>query len=382
MNRRMPYDQHLIFITLCLTGLGLVMVSSASSVVSQEMYGSAGAIFMRQLTATLIGLGGLLLAMRFDYQLLESRWAIAALMTAAVIGLVLPHFLGGGPAARWIRIGPLQFQPSEAAKLAAVVFTAYYLSRRGIDLKSFRRGLGPYLAAVGLLIALILAGRDLGTAALVAGVCGLLLYLGGLRYLHIPILAGGGAAVASLLILMEPYRLRRVLSWFEPQEDTLGAGYQIHQSLIALGSGQVTGKGLAEGTQKLYFLPEPHTDFIFAVLGEELGLIGCLLVLLLFGLFLYRGVRISLRADSLFGFYLALGIVSMIVLQALVNISVVLHLLPTKGLPLPFVSVGGSSQMVLLASVGLLLNVSKHTRADADIHLVPSLQPSRGEVLR
>ncbi|HSR51133.1 MAG TPA: putative lipid II flippase FtsW [Acidobacteriota bacterium] len=382
MTRRMPYDQHLIVISLFLAGLGLVMVSSASSAVSQEVYGSASAIFMRQLTATLIGLGGLLVAMRFDYHLLENRWVIGLLMILAVAGLILPHVMGGGPAARWIRIGPLQFQPSEAAKLTAVVFTAYYLSRRGVNLASFRRGLVPYLTAVGLLIALILAGRDLGTAALVVGVCGMLLYLGGLRYLHMPILAGAGALGAVALILTEPYRLQRVLSWFEPGRDVQGAGYQIHQSLIAVGSGQLSGKGLAEGTQKLHFLPEPHTDFIFAVLGEELGLVGCLVLLLLFGFFLWRGVRIALRADSLFGFYLALGIVSMIVLQALVNISVVLHLLPTKGLPLPFISVGGSSQMVLLTAVGLLLNISKHTRADADVNVIPSLYPSQGEVMR
>ena len=362
MNRKVPYDQKMVLIILSLVGFGLAMVFSASAPASEEIYGNSGAIFARQLVAVLIGLGALLVAMKIDYRL-YCRPAVLA-PALAVVGalMLLPHFLHSEEAARWIRFGPAQFQPSELAKVTAIVFAAWYLARKETELESFRRGVLPLLAVVGGLIALVLLGKDLGTAACIAAVCGLMLFAAGLPYRHVPLLGVAAAGTFALLVASEPYRVKRLLSFLDPAADPTGAGYQIRQSLIALGSGGMTGVGFADGRQKLHYLPEPHTDFIFAVVGEELGLVGCLVLLLLFGLFLWRGVRIALKADSPMGAYLGLGLVAMVVLQALINMSVVVQLLPTKGLPLPFVSVGGSSMMVFLGAMGMLLNISKHTR--------------------
>lgn len=362
MDRKLPYDQTLILVVASLTGFGLVMVFSASATVSQDLYGSPSSIFFRQMIATLIGLLGMLAAMKIDYRLYAKRWIVYSLLALAVGLLLLPHLMSGGEAARWIRIGPAQFQPSEFAKLVVIIFSASYLSRSETDLGSFLRGVLPSLAVTVLLIALVLAGRDLGTAACIGLVFGMMLFLAGLPYRHIPILALGGASAFGLMILAEPYRMQRIIDFLNPGSDPNGAGYQIRQSLIALGSGGLAGKGLAESKQKLYYLPESHTDFIFAVIGEELGLLGCLFLIGLFLLFLWRGLSISLRADSRFGTYLGIGIVAMVVLQALINMSVVVQLLPTKGIPLPFISVGGSSMMVMLTACGILLNISKHTR--------------------
>ncbi|MEE8584794.1 MAG: putative lipid II flippase FtsW [Acidobacteriota bacterium] len=362
MNRKIPYDQTLILVVLSLVGFGLVMVFSASATVSQDLYGSPSSIFLRQMLATLLGLLGLLAAMKIDYQSFSNRYVIYPLLALAVGLLVLPHLMSDGEVARWIRVGPMQFQPSEFAKLAAILFSAYYLSRSKTDLGSFSRGVLPSLGVTVLLAALVLAGRDLGTAACIALVFGLMLFLAGLPYRHIPILALGGAAAFGALVLAEPYRMQRIINYLNPGSDPSGAGYQIRQSLIALGSGGLGGMGLADSKQKLYFLPEPHTDFIFAVIGEELGLMGCLFLIGLFALFLWRGLSIALKADSRFGTYLGIGIVAMVVLQALINMSVVVQLLPTKGIPLPFISVGGSSMMVMLTACGILLNISKHTR--------------------
>ncbi len=363
MNRKMPYDQTLILTTLGLVGFGLMMVFSASAPVSRELYGEGTSIFVRQFIAVGLGLIGLFIAVNIDYQNYAKAWIVYSAVVLAAILLVVPHVIGSGDAvARWIRIGPMQFQPSELAKLAAILFTSFFLTRAGTDLGSFRRGVLPFIAVLGALIGLVLAGSDLGTAACIALVSGLLLYFGGMRYRHVPVLAAIGAVIFTLLVALEPYRLQRIWSYLNPGDDPSGAGYQIRQSLIAVGSGGISGVGYADGTQKLHYLPEPHTDFIFAVIGEELGLAGCLLLVLLFSLFLWRGVRIALRADTPFGAYMALGIVSMVVLQAVINMSVVLRLLPTKGIPLPFVSVGGSSMLIMLAAVGVLINISKHTR--------------------
>lgn len=368
MNRKMPYD-HVLFLTvLTLLGFGLVMVSSASPPVSKEIYGDGNGILFRQLIAVCVGIFFLLAALKIDYHLYTKPWIVYSALALTVALMVIPLALpASNGVSRWIRIGPAQFQPSELAKLAAILFTAFYLCRYRANLGSFLKGVLPHLAAIGALIALTLAGSDLGTAVCIALVAGLMLYLGGLNYKHLPILGLLGAVVFGALVILEPYRLKRILSFFQPGQDPAGADYQIQQSLIAVGSGGFSGVGFADGTQKLHYLPVPHSDFIFAVIGEELGLLGTTSLILLFILFLWRGVRVARKADTLFGLYLGLGIVGMVVLQALINISVVLHLLPTKGIPLPFISVGGSSMLVMLTAVGILLNISKHGRKDIHV---------------
>jgi cell division protein FtsW len=366
MNRKLPYDQSLILIVLALLGFGLVIVFSASSVVSKELYGPSTAIFFRQLVSVMIGLLLFFIAMRTDYHILGRKPVLYCLLGISVIllgwALLSPGINGVN---RWILLGPFRFQPSEAAKLTAIVLTAYFLASKGGQVKEVDRDMLTYLAVLLAMIIMILAAPDFGTSTSLAATAALMLFLAGFKFRYY--LAGALLAcpIFYFLIYLVPYRRQRILAFIDPSADPQGSGYQIIQSLVAVGSGGITGKGLAQGTQKLFFLPEPHTDFIYAVVGEELGLLGCTLVLALFILFLWRGIRVALRADTVFGTFLGLGIVMMIVFQALFNISVVLSLVPTKGIPLPFVSVGGSSILIMLVSAGVLLNISRHTRGIA-----------------
>ena len=363
INRKIPYDQGLIVIVLALLGFGLIMVFSASTVVSAELYGSQTWIFTRQLLFVMVGLAALMVSMKIDYHFYQRRTVIYFLLT---VSLALLVFLLAAPASggaqRWIRLGPTNFQPSELAKLAVILFTSFYLVNRKEEPHSFKRGVLSYLAVVGSIVLLVLAEPDLGTAASIALTASFLLFLGGLRYRYLLGLILAVIPVLYLLVVRVPYRLNRILAFLDPERDPYGIGYQIRQSLIAVGSGGWNGLGYAQGKQKLFFLPAPHTDFIYAVVGEELGFLGCFTLVVLFGLFFWRGTRIALRSESAFGTYLGLGIACMIVLQAFVNMSMVISLLPTKGLPLPFVSVGGSSMIVTMTAVGILLNISRQGR--------------------
>ena len=363
MNREIPYDRGLIMTVLALLGFGLIMVFSASTVVSAEVYGSQTSIFTRQFIFVVIGLVALMVSMKIDYHIYEQGrviYALILLSLALLLYLLVAPESGG--VQRWIRIGPVNFQPSELAKLAVILFTSFYLVTRKEDFHSFKRGLLPYLVVVGAIVLLVLLEPDLGTAASIALTAIVLLFLGGLRYRYLLGLFLAAIPALYFLVVRVPYRLDRWLAFLYPERDPYGSGYQIRQSLISVGSGGWSGLGYAEGKQKLSFLPEPHTDFIFAVVGEELGLLGCLAVVVLFGLFFWRAARISVRAESPFGTYLGLGIACMIILQAFVNMSMVVSLLPTKGLPLPFVSVGGSSMIMTMTAVGILLNISSHAR--------------------
>jgi cell division protein FtsW len=365
MSRKLPYDRTLVvavFVTLC---FGLVMVFSASGIVSQRLHDSFSTVFGRQLLFVMIGFALMLVAARIDYHLYSRPVVVYSGLILTVLLLTsvfaFPPFHG---ARRWVILLGIRFQPSEMAKLIVVIFTAYYLIRAGQRFQSFWKGLVPYLVILGLNIGLIVVEPDLGTPICIASTAGFLIYLGGLRYRYL--LTGILLAIPAFYILVwsVPYRKDRWLAFINPERDPFGAGYHIRQSLIALGSGGWSGVGYAQGTQKQFYLPEPHNDFIFAVIGEELGLIGTLFTLALFVLLFLKGVKIALRADCLFGVYLGLGIVAMITLQALLNMSVVVSLLPTKGIPLPLISVGGTSILVTLTAIGILLNISRHGRKD------------------
>jgi cell division protein FtsW len=266
---------------------------------------------------------------------------------------------------RWFGLGGLGVQPSELAKLAGVLFTALILERRMHRIDELSYSLLPIAIVVGALAGLILLQPDFGTAMSLLLVVVAMVFAAGLNYRYLV-----GAVLVALpavyiVLVSAPYRRRRLLAFWDPWADPLGDGFQIIQSLIAVGTGGVFGRGLMEGVQKLFYLPEPHTDFIFAVIGEELGLIGATGVLACFCLIGWRGLRIALRAEDSFGSLVALGITSMIVVQALVNMSVVLGLMPTKGIPLPLVSAGGSSLLISLLGMGVLLNISQHESAGA-----------------
>ncbi len=365
MNQNKSYDRGTLLIVLLLLGFGLVIVFSASTVISRELYGSQSRIFLRQLLYILLGFCALFITLRIDYHFYQRPGFVYGLLALTILlllaVLLLPEARGTH---RWISWGSLNFQPSDLAKLAIIFFTSYHVASRQEKFQSLRGGLLPCLAVLGAVVFLVLMGPDLGTAVCIAACGGFLLYISGLRYRYILTLLLAAAPVVYLLIVRVPYRFQRVVAFLDPLQDPYGIGYQTRQSLIAVGSGGWTGLGFAQGKQKLFFLPEPYTDFIFSVVGEELGFLGCGLLLTLFALFFWRGVRISLRADTPFGTLVGLGIVCMIVLQAFANMSVAVSLLPTKGMPLPFISFGGSSMLVMLTGVGILLNISRHGSID------------------
>lgn len=360
---------------IALVGMGVLMVYSATAVMAMKDRGGDFAFLIRHVQATLIGLMAMIILTYTDYRLL--RRAALPLLVFSFLLLLLVFWPGVGVSAngarRWIRLWPSTFQPSELAKLAFVVFLADYLSRplrahaeRNLNtVHALRRKMehpvSGFLVPVAVMVVfqvVLILQPDFG-ALMSFGLFGFgMLFVGGVRMRYFLFLSPVAAAVIFKLV-QAPYRMRRLTSFVDPWKDEQGSGYQLIQSLVSFGNGGITGVGLGEGRQKLFFLPEPHTDFIFSTIGEELGLLGALFVLLLFVVFLLRGLRLASRAKDSFGRYLALGLTYMIVLQALINFAVTTGLAPTKGLPLPFVSFGGSSLLVSLSATGILLSISR-----------------------
>jgi cell division protein FtsW len=339
---------------------GVVMVYSASADISFQQFGSQYYYVKRQALWTVAGLGAMLAASQIDYRIYSRRYVVIGALVATVLALIAVFgFSPTNGARRWIKLPGASVQPSEFSKLVLAVFLAWLLERRAGEEGSIKRTLVPALGVTGLLAALVAKEPDLGTAMMLGVICLVMLFAAGARLLHLGALAAAGAGGVVLMILAAPFRMRRMGAFIDPWADAQGTGYQVVQSLIAVGSGGAHGVGFAEGRQKMFFLPFAHSDYIFAVVGEELGLVGALTVLSVFGLFLWRGVRAARRAPDRFGMLLGLGIVTGIVAQALFNMSVVLSLLPSKGIPLPFISYGGSSMLLTLAGVGVLLNISQ-----------------------
>ncbi|HSB62238.1 MAG TPA: putative lipid II flippase FtsW [Vicinamibacteria bacterium] len=361
MARKLSSDLTLFTVTVALLGFGLVMVWSASSALAQERHGSAYFFLVKQAVWSVIGMAALVVGLRLDYRRLRSPAFVYTVVIAATLLLILVLFQRPvNEAHRWIRLGALSFQPAELAKLAVILFLAYHIERRAERVNDFLSSLFPALLLIGWFAFLVYIQPDLGTAATIVATAGVMLYLAGVRLRYFAALAVPGAAVLYQAIMTVAYRRDRIEVFLNPWVDARGAGYQIIQSLIAVGTGGLTGVGLMEGRQKLFYLPYPYSDFIFAVIGEELGLLGALGVVLAFVLLLWRGLRAAWNAPDAFGMFLAAGLTLAIVIQAFVNISVVLGLLPTKGIPLPFISAGGSSLVFALFGVGLVLNVSQH----------------------
>jgi cell division protein FtsW len=360
MAKRVSVDRWLFIVTMLLVFVGLVMVFSASAVMARERFGSEYAFLSKQLLWAVAGLLAMIVTMRVDYRRYKHPALVFSLMGLTTLLLISVFFLDRSHNThRWIHAGGFSFQPSELAKPVLILFLAYFLESRAKTIDDVRNTLVPAAAPVLLFLGLIVLQPDLGTAIACAGIAACILYVAGMRMRYF-----GYAFAASLLplyflIFHVSFRRDRILAFINPYADRQRAGFHIIQSLIAVGTGGVTGLGLMEGKQKLFYLPEPHTDFIFAVTAEELGLLGALSVVMLFAIFLWRGMRVSWRTDDLFGRYLAVGITSMVVLQAFINMSVVLGMMPTKGIPLPLVSYGGSSLFVTLACVGVLLNITK-----------------------
>jgi len=354
----------LLAIVGVLVTIGVVMVLSASSVVSLTSYGNAWHFFQRQLVWTALGVIAFAVVVRIDYH----RWQRAinplVVVSAILLVLVLVPKIGVyvGGSRRWLGLGPWRFQPSELAKLALLLFSADLVARRADELFDWRRVLRPVLLVVVGLGALVCVEPDLDSAVLLAVIVGAVLFAGGVRLRHLAVVGGTGVALAGVLAVAEPYRRARVLTFLAPTADASNAGYQIVQSLIALGSGGVDGVGLGAGRSKWLFLPNAHTDFIFAVIGEELGLVGTLTVLGLFVAFAVVGVRTALRAPDRFGMLLATGVTVWVVTQAAVNMGGTIGMLPVSGIPLPFVSFGGSALVFTLVAAGILANVARQSR--------------------
>ncbi len=362
----------LVFCVAALLALGMVMLYSASMVQVGARY------FLMQLVWCSLGLGVGAMLMLNDYRVLK-KYAVALLVVAIVmLGLVLVPGIGLkiGGARRWFRIAGVSFQPSEVAKIALIIFIAWYADRFQRQMQTFWRGLARPGLVIGLVLGLIFVEPDRGSTILLAAVCAIMLLLAGSRWRFFlpPFLLAVAGLVVSLL--HDPMRMKRIFSWLDLEENKQGVGYQAWQAMIALGSGGWTGLGLGDGRQKLGWVPEDHTDFIFSIIGEELGLVATLLVVLAFVLLVICGVYIAWRARDTFGQLLAAGITFLIGLQAFINIGVVTSALPNKGLPLPFISYGGSNLLAMLACVGLLLSIARHA-----LQRAPQSEPARFDEL-
>jgi cell division protein FtsW len=364
MPRKLTPDYWLFGIALMLVSIGVVMVYSASAIVAADRFRDPYFFLKRQVFWAALGCGALWLAVRTDYRRLE-KFVLPLLLLAGVL-LVFVLIPGLGVSVngsrRWLRLGPFSFQPAELAKLALVVYLAAFLARKREEVDDAWRGLVPPLAVGGVLAALVMLQPDLGNAMTLLVLTIGLLFLAGAKMQWLAMLAIPAIPLATIAVWMAPYRMRRVFAFLDPWQDPRGAGFQIIQSWLAFGSGGVFGRGIGESRQKLFYLPEAHTDFIFAIIGEEVGFLGATLVVVLFATLIWRGLRVGLRVADPFGAYLALGITVLVATQTLVNLGVVTGMLPTKGLPLPFLSFGGSALLMTMLATGVLLNISQDAR--------------------
>ena len=367
MPRRLENDRWLFGVTLVLCLFGAVMILSASAVTAEQQYGHSYIFLLRQAAWLLLGLGGMFVLMRTDYRKLREPAVIYPVVCVVLLMLVGVFFLDKSHAThRWIKFGPVNIQPSELAKLAVILYLAWFL-----DLKrrskaqmefckdDFVQTILPAAGPILICVVLVLLQPDLGTAIDIVLVATAILYVAGLSWKWVATGAAAAIPVLYLLITQVSYRQARLMAFLHPDSDPQGAGFQLLQSLIAVGSGGFTGVGLMESKQKLFYLPEAHTDFIYAVICEELGFIGAMIVIVLFVVYGWRGMRAAFSAPDGFGKLLALGITAMVLSQALINFAVVLGMVPTKGIPLPFISYGGSSLLVMLLATGVLLNISQ-----------------------
>ncbi|HJZ64631.1 MAG TPA: putative lipid II flippase FtsW [Candidatus Acidoferrum sp.] len=372
MPRRLEIDRWLFVVTLALCLLGAVMIYSASAVTAEHDFGHSYYFLLRQSVWLVIGVAGMFALMRMDYRKLREPIVVYSALSLVVFLLIGAFFLDKSHAThRWIRFGPVGIQPSEIAKLCVILYLAWFLDlkrKSAVHLefckKDFLQNIFPAIGPIFLCVALILAQPDLGTSVDIVLIATAVLFVAGLSWKWIA--AGAAAAIPALflLIMSASYRQARLMAFLHPDSDPQGAGFQLMQSLIAVGSGGFTGVGLMESKQKLFYLPEAHTDFIYAVICEELGFIGAIIVIALFAIYGWRGIRAAFSAPDSFGRLLALGITAMVLCQALVNFAVVLGMVPTKGIPLPFVSYGGSSLLVMLLATGVLLNISQQAQPD------------------
>ncbi len=355
-------DIILLLVTLILVTSGTVMIYSSSSAIAAARFGDGYFFIKKQVMFVVLGLGVMIVLSRIPYYYLRKVAYFSILFSVALLSLLLIRGLGTrvGGATRWLDLGVFSFQVTELVKVSFVLFLAHFLTKKEEHIKEFNKGFLPPLIITTIIIVLILLQPDFGTAMIMAMLLIFVLYLAGSRILHLAGLAALLVPAGFMLVMHKGYRLDRFLSFLDPWKDPTNSGFQIIQSFLSFGSGGVAGVGLGNSMQKLFYLPEPHTDFILSVIGEESGFIGITIIILLFVIFVLRGFMISYRTPDLFGTLLASGLTILIALGAFINMAAVMGLIPTKGLVLPFLSYGGTSLIMTLATVGVLLNISSH----------------------
>jgi cell division protein FtsW len=362
LAKRVSVDKWLFGVTLLLVLIGLVMVFSASAVIAKDRFGSPYYFMLKQTLWAVAGIGMMFVMMQVDYRKFRKPAIVYGSIGITTLLLILVFFLDRSHNThRWVKLGPFSFQPSELAKPAIIIYLAYFLESRLRDIDDWRRTLLPALIPTLLFSLLIVKEPDLGTAMACCAITAAVLWVAGVHPKYLGYAAAASVVPLYWLVFRTPWRYQRILAFLDPYADPQGKGFHMIQSLIAVGTGGVTGQGLMEGKQKLFYLPEPQTDFIYAVIAEEWGLIGSVIIVLLFAFFCYRGLRCAMETKDNFARFMAVGITAMVGVQAFFNISVVLGMVPTKGIPLPFISYGGSSLFITLASVGVLLNITKQT---------------------
>jgi cell division protein FtsW len=375
MARKLKSDKLLFTATLLLVCTSVVMVYSASAFIAMENRGDPYLYLFKQGTWALLGLVLVPVMMRIDYRTYRQPvviWTGLAIVAVALVAVLFGHSRNG--ANRWLLFGPLGVQPSELAKVVVIVFIAALLERRMDRIDDPAYALLPIGIVLASVVALILREPDLGTSVSIVVIAAVMIFAAGIDYRYVAGVCLAAVPALYVLLAFSEYRWRRVTAFLNPWADPLGDGFQMIQSMIAVGTGGIFGRGLMGGVQKLFYLPEPHNDFIYAVIAEELGFIGATVILACFCVITWRGLRTALRAPDRFGAFLALGLTTMVAFQAFFNVSVVLGLLPTKGIPLPFVSYGGSSLLINLLGMGILLNVSQHTSSNHVITTTLSTQ--------
>jgi cell division protein FtsW len=375
MARKLKSDKLLFTATVLLVCTSVVMVYSASAFIAMENQGDPYLYLFKQGTWALLGLALVPVMMRIDYRTYRQPiviWTGLAIVSVALVAVLFGHARNG--ANRWLGFGSLGVQPSELAKIVVILFIAALLERRMDRIDEPTYALLPIGIVLAVIVALILREPDLGTSVSIVVIAAVMIFAAGIDYRYVAGVALAALPALYFLLAFSEYRWRRVTAFLNPWADPLGDGFQMIQSMIAVGTGGLTGRGLMGGVQKLFYLPEPHNDFIYSVISEELGLAGATIVLACFCVITWRGLRTSLRAPDRFGSFLALGLTTMVAFQAFFNISVVLGLLPTKGIPLPFVSYGGSSLLINLLGMGILLNVSQHA---SSTHVITTTMPAQ-----
>lgn len=363
-------DYGVFYTVVLLVAIGVVMVYSASSYYSMFKYKDSMFFLKRQLINVGIGIVAMIFTMSFDYHKLK-KYTLAMMILCFPLLIAVFFFPGVNGAQRWISLGPFSFQPSDLAKYVVVLFLAMSLEIKGEGVKNFLTGIVPYLGVSGVYAAFVLAEKNLSIASVIMIVTFIVLFAAGGKIKHLFGIVAPAMLVAAVgFTVSEGYRMRRMMNFTNPWKDPAGDGYQLIQSFYALGAGGITGLGLGQSRQKTLYMPEPHNDFIFAIIGEELGLIGCICIITLFIIFIWKGIKVAMKARDTYGTLLAVGITSVIAVQSLINIAVVTGSMPVTGVPLPFISYGGTSLVINMAAMGILLNISRQIEGKEDTELI------------